>query len=200
VTGAETSRRSRDSRSWLVATIVIFGLTVAQLVVATFVSGLDQFEGKGFGARLVAYPILMVAVPAIWLALRRFRGHSSDVPWLAFALVMAPFLVDVTGNTLDLYDSLVWWDDANHFVNWLLLCAGCGLLLIRGAQAPRWVLIMAITGLGALLAIGWELGEWYTFIRHGTELDTAYEDTLGDEALGTAGGLVAALVVTARRT
>jgi hypothetical protein len=154
VTGAETSRRSRDSRSWLVATIVIFGLTVAQLVVATFVSGLDQFEGKGFGARLVAYPILMVAVPAVWLALRRFRGHSSDVPWLAFALVMAPFLVDVTGNTLDLYDSLVWW----------------------------------------------EMGEWYTFIRHGTELDTAYEDTLGDEALGTAGGLVAALVVTARRT
>ena len=54
MTGAETSRRSRDSRSWLVATIVIFGLTVAQLVVATFVSGLDQFEGKGFGARLVA--------------------------------------------------------------------------------------------------------------------------------------------------
>lgn len=199
MTGAETSRRGRDSRIWLVATFVIFGLTVAQLIVATFVSGLDQFEGKGFGARLVAYPLLMAAVPAVWLARRRLRNDASHVPWLAFALVMAPFLVDVTGNTLDLYDSLVWWDDANHFVNWLLLCAGCGLLLIRETSAPRWILVLAITGLGALLAIGWELGEWYTFIRHGTELDTAYEDTLGDEALGTAGGLVAALVVTARR-
>ena len=51
------------------------------------------------------------------------------------------------------------------------------------------------TGIGALLAIGWELGEWFTFIRHGTEIETAYEDTLGDEALGTLGGFVAALGV-----
>ena len=52
-----------------------------------------------------------------------------------------------------------------------------------------------IAGLGAILAIGWELGEWYTFIRHGTEIDTAYEDTLGDETLGTLGAVLAGLVV-----
>jgi hypothetical protein len=57
---------------------------------------------------------------------------------------------------------------------------------------------MVVTGLGAVLAIGWELGEWYTFIRHGTELDTAYEDTLSDEILGTSGGFVAALFVAWR--
>lgn len=83
----------------------------------------------------------------------------------------------------------------------ILLCWGFGLLLVRGTVSPRWALVLAVTGLGALLAVGWELGEWYAFIRHGTELDTAYEDTLGDEALGTLGGLVAALIVsrTARR-
>ena len=47
---------------------------------------------------------------------------------------------------------------------------------------------LLVAGIGALLAIGWELGEWYTFIRHGTELDTAYEDTLFDEVLGSLGG------------
>jgi hypothetical protein len=109
---------------------------------------------------------------------------------------MAPFLVDVTGNTFDLYDNLWWWDDANHFVNWLLLSGGLGLLIARLDVRPRWLLLVAITGLGAVLAIGWELGEWYTFIRHGTELDTAYEDTLGDETLGTLGAFVAGLVVT----
>ena len=46
-----------------------------------------------------------------------------------------------------------------------------------------------------MLAIGWELGEWYTFIRHGTEIDTAYEDTLGDETLGTLGATLGGLVV-----
>ena len=54
-------------------------------------------------------------------------------------------------------------------------------------------------GIGAILAIIWELGEWYTFIRHGTELDTAYEDTLFDEVLGTLGAGVAGIWMTVRR-
>jgi hypothetical protein len=45
------------------------------------------------------------------------------------------------------------------------------------------------------MAIIWELGEWYTFIRHSHELSTAYEDTLGDEALGSLGGLTAGLIL-----
>ena len=52
-----------------------------------------------------------------------------------------------------------------------------------------------IAGIGALLAIGWELAEWYAFIRQGTELDTAYQDTLGDEALGTLGASLAGVLV-----
>jgi hypothetical protein len=57
--------------------------------------------------------------------------------------------------------------------------------------------VLLVAGLGSMLAIGWELGEWYTFIRHGTEIDTAYEDTLGDETLGTLGALLAGLLVHA---
>jgi hypothetical protein len=185
---------SRIRRPGVVAAL-IFGLTVAQLAVATFVPSLPQFEGKAFGARLAFYPVLMALVPAgCWLARRR-TGDSGPLPWAACAFVMAPFLVDVTGNTLDLYDSVTWWDDANHFVNWLLLSWGLGLLLARLEVRPRALLVVAITGLGAMLAIAWELGEWYTFIRHGTELDTAYQDTLGDETLGTLGSFVAALIV-----
>lgn len=189
----EHERGPVGDRRGLLAAALIYVLTAAQLAVATFVPGLPQFEGKAFGARLVAYPLLMAALPTVWWLAAR-RPPIAQLPWTAFALVMAPFLVDVSGNTADLYDTLTWWDDLNHFVNWLLLCWGCGLLL-RGHVTPRWALGVAISGLGALLAIGWELGEWYSFIRHGTELDTAYEDTLGDEALGTLGGIVAALIV-----
>jgi hypothetical protein len=177
--------------------VLVLALTVGQLAVATFVPGIEQFEGKAFGSRLAAYPLMMLVVPALWWSAHRSR--PTPAPWGAFALVMAPFLIDVTGNSLDLYDSVVWWDDANHFVNWALLCGGLGLLL-ASQLAPRWVLVLAVTGLGAVLAIGWELGEWFTFIRHGTELDTAYTDTLGDEALGTLGALVAGVALAARRT
>jgi hypothetical protein len=179
---------------WWVPALVL-ATTMAQLAIATFVDGLPQFEGKAFGARLAAYPVMMLVVPAAWWAVHRGRG--TRVPWGAFALVMSPFLIDVTGNTLDLYDTVVWWDDANHFANWTLLCGGLGLLLLNGVRMP-WARVLLITGLGALLAIAWELGEWYTFIRHGTELDTAYQDTLGDEAFGTLGALVAGLLLARR--
>ena len=187
-------------------TVAVFVLTVAQLAVATFVDGLPQFEGKGFGARLVAYPVMMLLVPAGWVGYQRYQRHrgrpGADVPlpWAAFGLIMAPFLIDVTGNTLDLYDSLSWWDDANHFVNWFLLCAGIGLLLLRAPIRPPWALGLLVAGIGALLAVIWELGEWYTFIRHGTELDTAYEDTLFDEVLGSLGGAIAGVVIARRAT
>lgn len=135
----------------------VFFATVIQLVVATFVPDLPQFEGKAFGARLISYPMLMLVVPVAWWL--RNRGRHQEVPWEAFALVMAPFLIDVTGNTLNLYDSISWWDNLNHFVNWLLLMAGLGLLLARLPGGSRFLFVLSITGLGALPAIGWELGE-----------------------------------------
>jgi len=183
-------------------TFALLALTVAQLAVATFVPGLEQFEGKAFGARLLAYPLMMLLVPAVWMLVRHLRGGPDGLreplPWAGFAWIMAPFLVDVTGNTLDLYDRVWWWDDANHAVNWFMLGVGAGLLLMRGDVRPRWALGLLVAGLGAILAIGWEVGEWWAFIRHGTELDTAYTDTLGDEVLGTLGAAVAGLVIAWR--
>lgn len=184
----------RQERWTRIAAFMVFALTVGQLITATLLPDLDQFEGKAFGWRLVAYPLMMVAVPALWWLARRRSDAREPAPWGAFTLVMAPFLIDLTGNSLDLYDTLTWWDDANHFVNWLLLCSGIGLIVCRRVE-PTWVVLAVVTGTGAVLAIGWELGEWFTFIRHGTEIDTAYEDTLGDEALGTLGALVAAFAV-----
>ncbi len=182
-------------RRGLFAVITILVLTIIQLAVATFVPGLPQFEGKAFGARLIFYPLMMTVVPFVWWQVNKKRTPERPLPWGAFALIMLPFLIDVSGNTVDLYDPVVWWDDLNHFVNWVFLMWGFGLLIDQARIKPRWVLITAIAGLGAILAIGWELGEWYTFIRRGKELSTAYEDTLSDEALGTLGGLVAAFIV-----
>jgi hypothetical protein len=183
---------------WWVPVLVLL-LTEGQLAIAEFVPGIDRFADKAFGARLVAYPVLMLVAPVVWWLASRRRGLATDdPPYAAFTLIMLGFLVDVTGNSLDLYDTFTWWDDLNHFANWLLLLGGIGLLLAPSIQKP-WVLVLVVAGLGAVLAIGWELGEWYTFIRHGTEIETAYEDTLGDEALGTLGALVAALLLAWRR-
>lgn len=186
----------RQPSFWIAAAIL--ALTVLQLAAATFVSGLPQFEGKAFGSRLVAYPLMMLAVPAVWALLGRRNQRVAAIDWTAVAFLMSPFLVDVTGNTADLYDSVVWWDDLNHLVNWFLLSVGAGLILRHVADLRAWELAWMVTGLGALLAILWELAEWYAFIRHGTELATAYEDTLGDMMLGTLGALIAGVLVARR--
>ena len=190
-----STRRIPAAGWWLPALVLV--LTVAQLAVAQWWPGIERFADKAFGARLVAYPLLMLVAPAVWWLLRG-RDRSEPPPYGAFTLVMAPFLVDVTGNSLDFYDTVLWWDDANHFVNWLLLLAGLGMLVTRSVS-PDWAVVWLVGGLGAMLAIGWELGEWFTFIRHGTEVDTAYEDTLGDLALGTLGAFTAGVLLWWRR-
>jgi hypothetical protein len=151
-------------------TTAVFAATLAQLAVGALAPGLPQFDGKGFGARLVRYPVMMLLLPGLWWLRAHRREPQPDPPWAAFALTMSPFLVDVAGNTLDIYDTIVWWDDANHFLNWFLLCLGLGLLIRRAGVGPPWALGVLVTGLGATLAIVWELGEWLTFIRFGTEL------------------------------
>jgi hypothetical protein len=84
----------------------------------------------------------------------------------------------------------------HHFVNWAILVTGFGQLLVRlpVGRLDAWGLAV---GLGAVTAILWEFIEYWTFIRHSSELRTAFTDTLGDLALGLAGSVLAAtLTVT----
>ena len=161
---------------------------VALLAFGAF-SGLDRFAGKAFGWRLIGYTVAAGIVSAIWA----IRGRRPPYPYLVDTLFVLPFLIDTIGNALDLYDTIDWWDDANHFVNWALLSSSVGVALLR-TRLPPLVLFGLVAGFGGVTAILWELGEYFAFIRNSPELATAYEDTLGDLTLGLSGSVVAALV------
>jgi hypothetical protein len=175
-------------RQVLLLTLGLKVLLVALLAFGAF-SGAQQFEGKAFGWRLLTYPLATLVVPAGWWLLQRPRPYPAAVD----NLLVAPFLIDVLGNAFDLYDQVWWWDDANHFVNWALLSGALAALLIR-LRGGRWTAIALVVGFGATTAVLWELAEYVAFIRNSSELDTAYEDTLGDLALGLAGAMLAAMV------
>jgi hypothetical protein len=165
---------------------------IGQLVVAVALPDLPQFEGKAMAGRAIAYPIAVLLVPAVWWVLNRRR--RIEYPYVLDILWTLPFLIDVTGNTADLYDSVTWWDDANHFVNWAILVGAFGQLLIR-LPVGRVAAAGLAVGFGALTAVLWEFAEYVTFIRtNEEELRTAYEDTLGDLALGISGSVVAAIL------
>jgi hypothetical protein len=174
-------------------------LTLVLLLAFGAFSGLDRFAGKAFGWRLVAYSIAAILIPAIWAARRR-RG---SYPFAADTLFVLPFLIDTIGNALDLYDTIDWWDDANHFVNWALLSGALAAVLHR-TRIERAELFALIVGFGATTAILWEIGEYFAFIRNSPERATAYTDTLGDLTLGLGGSTfaaaIAAFILTRART
>jgi hypothetical protein len=118
-------------------------------------------------------------------------------PYATDVLVTLPFLIDTVGNALDLYDSIEWWDDANHLVNWFLLTAAIAILL-RGTDLPPWARAGLGIGWAATTAILWELAEYVTFVPGSSEASTAYADTLGDLALGLLGGTIASLLIAWR--
>ena len=181
---------------WVAVTLKI--VLVGLLAFGAF-SGLQQFEGKAFLWRLITYPVGAFAVPICWVAFAR----RSPFPFVADILLTLPFLVDTGGNSLDLYDTVEWWDDANHFVNWALLSGAVAALMVR-AKARSRETIGLVVGFGAVTAILWEIAEYYAFIRASPELATAYTDTLGNLGLGLAGsifvGLVAAVLSKQRRS
>jgi hypothetical protein len=152
---------------------------------------LPQFEGKAMVARAASYPLAALLVPAVWWLVRRRRGRVA-FPYVLDILVVLPFLIDVAGNAANLYDTISWWDDANHFVNWGILVAAFGQFLLR-LPLNRLATASLAVGFGAVTAILWEFLEYVTFIRNSPEVKTAYTDTLGDLALGLAGSVVAAV-------
>ena len=181
-----SSLRSPSLVFWL--NLALKAALIGLLIFGAF-SGLQQFEGKGYVWRLITYPIAALVVPVVWTALRRKPAY----PYPVDLLLTLPFLIDTAGNALDLYDTIEWWDDANHFVNWMLISGAVGALAWRN-HIPRWETMAFVIGFGATAAILWEVGEYFAFIRHSEELATAYSDTLGDMALGLAGSAVASLI------
>jgi len=189
---AVVSRPTLTRTAMVVDIAAKVGLVVL-LMIAVVHPDLGNIRGKAAGLRAVAYPLGAAVVPLIWwLVWRRDRPF----PWLGDALVTLPWFTDTLGNRLDLFDTVNWFDDGMHFMNWGLLTAGVLVLTLPPTARPKAVVERALA-FGVTAAMGWELAEYVAFIRTSPERDTAYTDTLGDMTMGSIGSFVAALVVIA---
>lgn len=169
-------------------------LFVVLLVLTAIGHDWPQLQGKAVPLRLAFYPLAALIVPAVWWA----RGRRDRYPHDVDALLVAPFAIDLAGNLLDLFDTITWWDDANHLVNWALLVAAIGRLLAR-TRLDRLVRIGLAVGFGAVSATLWELGEYLAFVQNSAEQFTAYRDTMGDETLGLTGSVIGAVLTSRSR-
>lgn len=179
-------------RAWLVADLAVKLVTVGLLAWAVFNQNLPQFHDKAFEGRAVAYPVALLLLPLGWWV---FGTRTIRFPFAADILFGLPFLIDVVGNALNLYDTIEWWDDANHLVNWALHTSAVGLLLRYGGWSGPTRAALAF-GYAVTTAVLWEFAEYVTFVPDSPEAASAYADTLFDLALGMLGGLVAAIATS----
>lgn len=168
---------------------------VVLLALAMSAPDLGNMADKAAGLRAVAYPLLSFTVPVIWWAFWRDR---RPFPWVADLMVTVTCFTDVLGNRLDLYDRIVWFDDWMHFMNTGLLAAAF-ILLTLPRSATFGANLERSLAFGVPAAVFWEIAEYFAFISRSSERRSAYGDTLADLALGTAGCVVAAVIVHRRR-
>ena len=181
-----------SGRAPLASDLAIKIATVGLLAWAVANPDLPQFRDKAFTGRAIAYPIALLIVPVGWWLFGRGR---IPFPIAADILFGLPLLIDVVGNALNLYDTIDWWDDANHLVNWALHTSAVGLLLRYGNWTPATRAALAF-GYAATSAVLWEFAEFVTFVPNSPEAATAYVDTLFDLANGMVGGLIGAIATS----
>ncbi len=192
-----TDQPGRPKYGALAAKAALFLLLLTALVWPD----LSGIKGKASTARLVVYPLGALVLPLWWFAYGRAKSKlHRTFPWTADLLITLPWLIDLLGNRLNLFDTISWWDDAMHFILWALLTAGVLIAFVPGGLTRGLTAFVAL-GFGATAAVIWEIGEYVAFVRHSPELQTAYTDTLGDLTLGTLGALLAGLILhQVRRT
>ncbi|MEU0314162.1 hypothetical protein [Nocardioides sp. NPDC006273] len=187
----------RRRSSWTTSEVVVLLDVAAKVLLLLSIVrvGLDptwgNLEGKAPIARAVTYPLLAFAIPLVWLA----RRHQGAYPWTADLLITLVCFNDILGNRLDLYDAIVWFDDASHFFATGQLSAAAVLLTLHRGTFGQ-VLERAVA-VGMTIALAWEVFEYFSFVTTSSELQWAYRDTIGDLTLGWLGSVAAAAVIAA---
>ncbi|MCW4466108.1 hypothetical protein OK351_11415 [Glutamicibacter sp. MNS18] len=155
--------------------------------------GLMAVPWAGWWFGLLEASVMLLVSGGTW-ALRyygssRFRDLSGQLVLLAAGLF----------SVLGTYRQLVWLDLVMHLlVLWVLTLLVHDALRAHGLLSGgltgrlRWGEAIAVTSLGASLAVLWEIGEWigHEFIDPG--VGVGYRDTIGDLAAGMLGAAVAA--------
>ena len=176
-------RRPLSLGEWAADALRMVGLV--SIVIAAVV-----FEPTDAGVLALALPALLVP---------RFVGvrASFDIVYGVTVLVAA------WSNVLDLYSSVSWWDLVVHFV-----CTGVLAVMVylglsrvrvvpdrRGPGSPRRTPLILTAAIGLALSALWEMIEWAGWRFISDDIYVAYQDSIGDMAVGGLGALIGGVLL-----
>jgi hypothetical protein len=188
------------SRYLAVLDVVLAAGVLALIAYSVSAADAPQFATKAMTTRAICYPFSLVLVPiGVWISSRggrrRSEGRSSlPYPHVLGILVTMPFIIDLGGNALDLYDSIEHFDDWVHMFNPVLfVIAAC--FVIASTGIPRWAVAVMGFGVGNTFHIAWELIEGQVLMQlANVDLGITLADTLSDLAWGLVGSGVGVAV------
>ena len=161
-------------------------LRVAILVftVDALVNAADpRFAGKALGPRNVGIMLgFSMLFPVVYLVARRWRSY----PFWFDDLYLSIFALDMAGNSLDLYNTVPWWDHIPHFHG-----PGALSMVLMGVFGMGAV---AAAGLATIFHVALECHEFYGDVLLGTHNVKDVWDTVNDLSYGLAGALLYTVV------
>ena len=138
-----------------------------------------RFQGKALGPRNVGILLgLSMLFPILHFIYKRWKRY----PFWHDALYLSIFWLDMAGNSLNLYNTVSWWDHIPHFHG-----PGALSMVLMGAFGLP---ALAAAGLATILHVTLEVQEYYGDVLLGTHNVNGIVDSINDLAYGLAGMVV----------
>jgi hypothetical protein len=176
-------RRPHGAGEWIADAVRVLG--VLSVIVAAVV-----FQPTDAGVLAFALPALLIP---------RFVGVRSGFD-IAYGVTV---LVAAWSNVLDLYTSIAWWDLVVHFACTGVLAVIAYLGLSRLRVVPdlrqdtlRRTPVVVTAAIGLAISALWEMVEWAGWRFISDEIYVAYQDSIGDMAVGGLGALLGGALLT----
>jgi len=153
-----------------------------------------RFAGKGIAIRNA---LLLSGFSLLLPGLYAKSDRRERFPWTSDAVLLTVPVLDMAGNSFDLYNDYGWFDSVAHFYGNAAVGALMTLVMAgRGVESPlvRW---LTAAGGTTFLHVLLEMQEYWTGLWFGTHNVEGLEDTEGDLAsgwLGTVAGVALAEV------
>jgi hypothetical protein len=164
--------------------IAILFFTIDAIVNA----GDPRFEGKALGPRNVGILLgLSMLFPILHFIYKRWKRY----PFWYDDLYLSIFWLDMSGNTLNLYNTVSWWDHIPHFHG-----PGALSMVLMGAFGLS---ALAAAGLATILHVVLEIQEYYGDVILHTHNVNGIADSINDLAYGIGGMLVYTLIASRSR-
>jgi hypothetical protein len=168
---------------------IALGLLILHII---FYADLPQYKDKAIALRVVFYPLAAMLTYLVVRFVLPASRRPKQYPYFIDYCLTGVVAFDLLGNTLGLYDSIVWWDDLMHLmlsIPWVMVAG----YMLRNRKFAPWVIAGLVIAYGSTSHIIWELLEYQSFVRsHPVESLSAYRDTMGDLTLALIGTFIGA--------